>query len=77
MVKIQKNTLRLAGITALLCLSLACFAYINSIAIEKPAIPETIYVEELDAEDTEVLPDVELIKRIVKKAFEFMSMTNL
>lgn len=77
MVRIRKNTLRLSGITALFCLSLACFTYINSIRVEKPLTPETIYVEDIGTEDPGVMPDVELIKRIVRKAFEFMSMTNL
>lgn len=77
MVRIRKNTLRLSGIIALFCLSLACFTYINTISFEKPVVPDTIYVEEMGGEDPGVMPDVELIKRIVRKAFEFMSMTNL
>ncbi len=67
----------MSGIIALFCLSLACFTYINSIQLERSQTPATIYVEEITPEDGEVLPDVELIKRIVKKAFEFMSITNL
>jgi hypothetical protein len=73
----RKNTLRLSGMIAVICLSLACFTYINSIRIEKPAVPETIYVDEMGQEESGVMPDVELIKRIVRKAFEFMSLTNL
>jgi hypothetical protein len=77
MVRIRKNTLRLSGIIALFCLSLACFTYINTISFEKPAAAETIYVDDMGTEDPGVMPDVELIKRIVRKAFEFMSMTNV
>lgn len=77
MVRIKKNTLRLSGFIALFCLSLACFTYINSITLEGSQPKNTIYVEEIAPEDETVLPDVELIKRIVRKAFEFMSMTNL
>jgi hypothetical protein len=76
MVRIRKNTIRLSGVIALFCLSLACFTYINSITIDNPKVPETIYVEELGGEDPAVLPDVDLIKRIVRKAFEFMSLTD-
>ena len=76
MARIKKNTVRLSGIIALLCLSLACFTYINSIQFNNQPPTENIYVEEIVPEDPEVLPDVELIKRIVRKAFEFMSMTN-
>jgi hypothetical protein len=76
MVRIKTNTVKLAGMIALFCLSLACFTYINSIEFTSNQMPENIYVEEIMPEDPEVLPDVELIKRIVRKAFEFMSVTN-
>ena len=77
MIRIKRNTIRFSGIIALFCLSLACFTYVNSIEFQSKAIPENIYVEELESADPEVLPDVELIKRLVRKAFEFMSMTQL
>jgi len=77
MVKIKKNRVKVAGMIALLCLSLACFTYINSIQFpDNPANPAETYVEEIVPESPEVLPDVELVKRIVRKAFEFMSKTN-
>jgi hypothetical protein len=77
MVRIKKNTLRLSGFIALFCLSLACFTYINSIRLDPPKPQDTIYVEEINPDEGTVLPDVDLIKRLVRKAFEFMSMTNL
>lgn len=78
MVRIKKNTVKISGIIALFCLSLACFTYINSLQFPgNNTPPENTYVEELAPESPEVLPDVELIKRIVRKAFEFMSKTNL
>ena len=77
MVRIKQNTLRLSGFIALFCLSLACFTYINSIRLENHPPAEKIYVEEITPDDETVLPDVELIKRIVRKAFEFMTITNL
>ncbi len=77
MVRIKKNTVRLSGIIALFCLSLACFTYLNSIELSDKQVPQNIYVEEMAPESPEVLPDVELIKRLVRKAFEFMSMTDL
>jgi hypothetical protein len=78
MVRIRKNTVKISGIIALFCLSLACFTYINSLQFPgSNNLPENTYVEELAPESPEVLPDVELIKRIVRKAFEFMSKTNL
>ena len=77
MARIKKNTVKLSGIIALFCLSLACFTYLNSIKFADSKTPTTIYVEEMEEVNPEVLPDVELIKRLVRKAFEFMSMTNL
>ena len=77
MIRIRKNTVRLSAIVALFCLSLACFTYINSIEFKGSTVPENIYVEEIGPTDPEVLPDVELIKRLVRKAFEFMSWSNL
>lgn len=74
MVRIRKNSVRIAGAVALFCLSLSCFAYINSLPTGMPVNPTDIYVEELP--DPGVLPDVELVKRIVRKAFEFMSVTT-
>lgn len=77
MIRIRTNTIRLSGLVALFCLSLACFTYINSIEFQSKKVPDNIYVEELEPADPEVLPDVELIKRLVRKAFEFMSFSNL
>ncbi|HUR30046.1 MAG TPA: hypothetical protein VMZ69_01370 [Saprospiraceae bacterium] len=77
MIRIRKNTVKLSGIIALFCLSLACFTYINSIEFQSKKVPDNIYVEDLETQNPEVLPDVELIKRLVRKAFEFMSLSNL
>jgi hypothetical protein len=76
MIRIRKNTIRSSGIIALFCVSLACFAYINSIEFNQAPNPDNIYVEEMNQEDPQILPDVDLIKRLVRKAFEFMSKTN-
>lgn len=77
MIRIKTHTVKIAGIIALFCVSLACFTYINSIDFPgSNKAPENTYVEDIGTENPEVLPDVELIKRIVRKAFEFMSKTN-
>jgi hypothetical protein len=75
MVRIKKNSVQLAGVIALFCISLACFTYINSLPAATPVPAAEIFVEEIS--EPNVLPDVELVKRIVRKAFEFMSLTNL
>ena len=77
MITIRKNTIRFSGYVAVFCISLACFTYINSIDFKKTPAPQNIYVEEMEPTDPSVLPDVELIKRLVRKAFEFMTWTNL
>ena len=77
MIRIRKNTIRFSGYIALFCLSLACFTFINSIEFKKGPVRENIYVEEIQPNDPSVLPDVELIKHLVRKAFEFMTWTNL
>ena len=71
MIRIRRNTIRMSGIIALFCLSLASFTYLNSIEFQAKS-PDNIYVEEMVPADPEVLPDVELAKRLVRKAFEFM-----
>ncbi|MEP6647130.1 MAG: hypothetical protein ABJC12_08565 [Saprospiraceae bacterium] len=76
MIRIRTSTIRLSGFIALFCLSLACFTYINSIDFKKTTPPDNIYVEELAPTDPSVLPDVDLIKRLVRKAFEFMSRSS-
>ncbi len=77
MLRIKSNTVKIAGIVALFCLSLACFTYLNSLDFPgNNKLPENTYVEEMAPENPDVLPDVELIKRIVRKAFEFMSNSN-
>lgn len=77
MLRIKSNTVKIAGIVALFCLSLACFTYLNSVDFPgNDKLPENTYVEEIAPDNPDVLPDVELIKRIVRKAFEFMSKTN-
>lgn len=75
MARIKKNSVQLAGVIALFCISLACFTYLNSVPTTASVPAAEIFVEELS--DPNVLPDVELVKRIVRKAFEFMSLTNL
>lgn len=77
MPRIKKHTVKLSGIIALFCLSLACFTYINTIEFPgNDKLPMPTYVEEMEPESPEILPDVELVRRLVRKAFEFMSKTN-
>jgi|GEM_PF-1127441 hypothetical protein len=76
MVRIKKNKVRIAGFMVLIAVSLACFTYINSIPRVTPQASNEVFVEEMLPSSPEVLPDVELIKLLVKKAFEFMSLSS-
>ena len=70
----SRNKLKISAFIALFCLSLACFAYVNSIDISvDQAVTPTSYVEEMEPQTPETLPDVEFVKRLVRKAFEFMT----
>lgn len=67
----------MVGIAVLFCVSLACFTYINTIDIHGTGTwPEKSYVEELAPDNPDVLPDVQLVKHIVRKALEFISKTT-
>lgn len=74
MAKIKGNTVRMSAFVALFCLSVACFTYINSVEFPgSEIVPPSSYVEEIEPQDPDILPDVELVKRLVRKAFEFMT----
>ena len=74
--RIHTNTLRKMGLITLFSVSLACFAYINTVDVQGGAkTQESSFVEELTPDSPEVLPDVQLIRKIVRAAFEFMSKT--
>lgn len=76
MAKRNGNKLKMSAFIALFCLSLACFAYVNSIDISvDQSVPPSSYVEEIEPQTPETLPDVEFVKRLVRKAFEFMTKT--
>ena len=59
----------------MLGLSIASFTYLTSINHSVNTAPEDIYVEEIDEERGELLPDVQLIKMLMNKTIDFVTQT--
>ena len=69
----KKYQLRVFGLSLLLGLSIASFAYLNSVGDMYPAQEKSILVEEIEEESKELLPDVQLIKMLMNKTLEFVT----
>ncbi len=54
-------------------LSIASFAYLSSLEDIYPTQEKTIYVEDIEEESKELLPDVQLIKMLMNKTLEFVT----
>ncbi len=72
----SKYQLKVFGISILLGLSIASFAYLNTLEDTLPADAQDILVEELEGEKDELLPDVQLIKMLMNKTLEFVTKTS-
>lgn len=62
--------MRVFGMSILLALSIASFAYLKS--LDAPTQEPTIFVEEIEEND-ELLPDVQIIKMLMNKTLEFVT----
>ncbi len=69
----KKYQLRVFGLSILMGLSIASFAYLSSLEDIYPAQEKTIYVEDIEEESKELLPDVQLIKMLMNKTLEFVT----
>ena len=69
----RKYQFRVFGLSILLGVSIASFAYLNTIGDMYPAQEKTIYVEDIDEDSRELLPDVQLIKMLMNKTLEFVT----
>jgi hypothetical protein len=67
---LQQNLL----IAFLLCMSIGSYIYVNSVEIqfEPESKVNTIYAEDMEEAD-EIMPDLQLIKRVMHKAMEFVT----
>ena len=71
----KKYRLKVLGLSLMLCLSIASFAYINSVDDPLQLGEDSIFVEELEEKKGEILPDVQLIKLLMHRTLEFMTST--
>jgi hypothetical protein len=69
----KKYQLRVFGLSILLGLSIASFAYLSSLGDIYPVTEKTIYVEDIEEDSKELLPDVQLIKMLMDKTLEFVT----
>lgn len=69
----KKQILRITAVVSLFVLSLACFTYLN-LETQRRESAEMIYPEEMTAEDP--LMDVRLIKEVVQKAVQFITVSR-
>jgi ABC-type glutathione transport system ATPase component len=74
MTKKQSYRIKLAVISTVLLISISSFVYMNIVEFSfVPNTAESIYVEEIDQENEDILPDVQLIKLLMNKAIEFVT----
>ena len=59
----------------MLGLSIASFTYLNSVNKEMRTNPHDIYVEDMENESSELMPDMRLIKMLMNKTIDFVTRT--
>ena len=69
----RKYQLKVLGVSLLLMLSVASFTYMNSIDNLIGPEDDPVLVEERQEKNGEILPDVQLIKALMQRTFDFIS----
>ena len=59
----------------MLGLSIASFTYLNSVNKEMRTNSHDIYVEDMENENSELMPDMRLIKMLMNKTIDFVTRT--
>ena len=59
----------------LLGLSIASFTYLNTVNNDARENPHDIYVEDIEDQEKELLPDVRIIKMLMNKTIDFVTQT--
>ncbi len=59
----------------LLGLSIASFTYLNTVNSDARENPHDIYVEDIEDQEKELLPDVRIIKMLMNKTIDFVTQT--
>ena len=72
----RKYQIKAFGLAILIGLSIASFAYLNSVGDAMQMDQPNIYVEEIDEEPSELLPDMQIIKMLMDKTLEFVIHTR-
>lgn len=68
----KKNRFKVAALALLLCLSISSFVYLNAVTTAGASGEQDIFVEEYE-ERRDILPDVQLLKTLMHKTLEFMT----
>ena len=69
----RKYQLRIIGLSLVVALSFASFAYLNSIEDTRLIQSQEVLSEELEEQRDDLLPDVHLIKMLMQKTLEFVT----
>lgn len=72
----RKNRFRLIGLALLLAVSLASYTYMHCVDKAMKAQQDPVLVEELEEKKSEILPDVQLIKALMQRTMDFMSISR-
>lgn len=70
-----KHQIKLLGVALLLGLSIASFTYLTTVNNGAQQNPHDIYVEDIDDQEQELLPDVRIIKMLMNKTIDFVTQT--
>ncbi len=68
----RKYQIKAFGLAILFGLSIASFAYLNSVSNAMRMNKPDIYVEEVEEQPGELLPDMRIIKMLMNKTLEFV-----
>jgi len=68
----RKYQIKSFGLAILFGLSIASFAYLNNVGDTMRAEQPIIFVEDIDEEPGELLPDMQIIKMLMNKTLEFV-----
>ena len=72
----RKYQIRAFGLAILFGLSVASFAYLNNVSDQMRIDEPNIYVEEIEEEPSELLPDMQIIKMLMNKTIDFVIRTQ-
>ncbi|RLD22763.1 MAG: hypothetical protein DRI69_00025 [Bacteroidetes bacterium] len=72
----RKYQIKAFGLAIMFGLSIASFAYLNSVSDTMRVEQPNIYVEDVEEEPGELLPDMQIIKLLMNKTLDFVIRTQ-